>query len=223
MGAAPFGVRRLARLTRRGHRLYLFVATVVAGTIGLSISLLVLQILRTSDVFCDATRNGVVCPDGITYALPGLGIAVGLGTLLLAVAVIDLTRRLPLNRRAPLAVDLARLAALPMLLAGIAFVCVFLMSPSLNVLGYAILLFAGAVAPVQARKYGEAVFVATACALALVAFVVAFPAVLVAPLLGGYGIVLLLAAGVASSHRLPGLVAPATGRPTDPSVTEPAE
>lgn len=223
MGAAPFGVKRLARLTRRGHRLYLFAATVVAGTLGLLISLLVLQILRTGDVFCDATRNGVVCPDGIAYALPGLAIAVGLGTLLLAVAVADLTRRLPVPRRLPLALDLARLAALPMLLAGVAFVCVFLMSPSLSVLAYAALLFAGAVVPVQARRYGETVFVATACALALIAFLVAVPAILVAPLLGGYGIVLLMAAAVACSHRLPSLPVLLTGRPAGQQVSEPAE
>lgn len=179
---------------RTSYRGQLALTLAVAGMSGVVGAALTVRVLRVTRVLCE---DGF-CPDGVAYLLPTMAGGVAVAALVLAIGVLLIVRGLETRTCSALAVDLARLAAVPMLLVGGLALAWFVRSGFSPMLGYGAALLVGGLVPVLARRGGRSAFVVTTAGFAALALLVAIPAILVAPLLAGYAALLVLAALVAS-------------------------
>ncbi|WP_020573281.1 hypothetical protein [Actinopolymorpha alba] len=193
-------------LAGAAYRRSLAAGVLIAGFVGFVAGRGAVDALRWLRWRCDGEGQDGVCPDGSEYALPFLLVGAVAGGLALAVVIILVARPLEVTERAALAVDVTRLAGVPMLPTGCAALAIFVAEGVLPLLAAAVLLFVAGIGPAQARRVGQRGFIGTCLVLAVTAIVVAVPAILIAPLLAGYAILLVAAAVVA-------LRAPVSTRP----------
>lgn len=154
-------------------RRLLLAVVVVAAWIGGACSVVVLEVLRSSDWLCTTGGDGFVsCPDGISYAGAYLAVAAAAATAALCVGGFGVSRALDPSGRRVLAGDLAVLAALPAALLGALLVVIgFFGSLAASAYGLALVLPFGLVLLARAGGarwlMGTAVLLAAAAAAAV--------------------------------------------------------
>ncbi|MQA86572.1 MAG: hypothetical protein GEV03_18555 [Streptosporangiales bacterium] len=148
-------------------------AVLGAGIVGVVAGGTAVWVAQSQEWLCETSSGGMVCPDGIARTRPGTSAVTA--CIALAVAVAGIARGLD---------------QLPASIAG--------RRPGATRRGAH---DSGGAAPVLVRRFGRRAYVASCVTLALAAFALAAPAILIAALLAGYGLVLLLGAAVAVTAR----------------------